>query len=308
MTSKWFFFSAASLSAVVAVAVTRDVDNSLLKSHTDALQKAPSISITFTVNRLGSEIQDEKLVISKPGLVRWETPAKIVIANGTTISEVDRKSNSYTETDQTPESLKAVFGDDVIWAWSALVDAQFTKPITDAKTGASRNVKGAAVKELTTARKDRLVTLYIDNKLGFARGVTFESESGGQKVTNVVLASEIEVGKEPLMANSTAFTLPAGAKKMEKAAGLTFASVRPILQASCGCHMGGPKGGLSLSSYANVMKGGRSGPAVNPGNADESILIQVITGQRAPKMPPNGAVPTDKLATLKQWINDGAKE
>ncbi len=62
-----------------------------------------------------------------------------------------------------------------------------------------------------------------------------------------------------------------------------------------------------MNSYAALMKGGRSGPAVTPGNPDESILIQVIKGTRPPKMPPQGSVPAAQLEQLTKWIADGAK-
>ncbi len=106
MYSKWLSFTAAVLFGAIAVGFTLDVTNPQLKSHVDALQKAPSLTVTFTVNTLGTGIEDQKLVISKPGLVRWETPAKIVIANGTSILTFNKKDNTYTEEDQTKESLR----------------------------------------------------------------------------------------------------------------------------------------------------------------------------------------------------------
>src|SRR5262249_47037690 len=64
------------------------------------------------------------------------------------------------------------------------------------------------------------------------------------------------------------------------AAGVEFfeKEVRPLLAARCHeCH--GPakvKGGLRLDSRAAALAGGRSGPAVVPGQPDESLLIDAI--------------------------------
>jgi hypothetical protein len=308
MHSKWLSLSAALVFGAIAVGFKLDVSNPQLKSHVDALQKAPSLTVTFTVNTIGTGIEDEKLTVSKPGLVRWETPAKIVIANGTSILTFNKKDSTYTEEDQTKDSLRNLFKADPIWAWSAVWDDAFLKPVTDAKTGSSRRVKADSVKEVTVVVDKKTRTLLIDDKLGFARGTTYTTGEGGA-TTVLVVASEIEVGKDALMASDKAFGLPAGAKKVEKsAATLTYADVAPILAANCRCHGAGPKGGLSLGSYAALMRGGNSGPAVVPGNPDGSILIQVIKGTRPPKMPPQGSVPSDKIDILAKWIADGAKE
>jgi len=308
MHSKWLSLSAALVFGAIAVGFKLDVTNPLLKSHVDTLKNAPSLTVTFTVNTIGTGIEDEKLTVSKPGLVRWETPAKIVIANGTSILTFNKKDSTYTEEDQTKDSLRNLFKADPIWAWSAVWDEGFLKPVTDAKSGNSRRVKADSVKEVVVVVDKKTRTLLIDDKLGFARGTTYTLGDSGQ-TTVLVVASEIEVGKDALMAGDKAFGLPAGAKKVEKsAATLTYNDVRPILAANCRCHLSEPKGGLSLSSYASLMRGGRSGPAVVAGKPDESILIQVIKGTRPPKMPPQGAVPAAQLDQLSKWIADGANE
>src|SRR5207237_802052 len=54
--------------------------------------------------------------------------------------------------------------------------------------------------------------------------------------------------------------------------------VRPILVAKCAsCH--GPekqKGGLRLDSRAAMLKGGDTGPAVIPGDAEKSLLVRLV--------------------------------
>ena len=59
-------------------------------------------------------------------------------------------------------------------------------------------------------------------------------------------------------------------------------SIQSIFNQSCtGCH--GSAGGLSLTSYNNVMNGGNSGPVVIPGSHQSSLLWQNIN---AGAMPP----------------------
>jgi|GEM_PF-1931195 len=309
MHSKWLSFSGAVLFGAICVGFTLDVTNPLLKSHVDTLQKAPELSVTFTVNQLGSELEDRKLVVSKPNLVRLETPSTITIANGTSILQFNRKAGTYTEEPQTKEKLLAIFKNDSIWAWSALIDDNFMKPVTDAKTGAARKIKNIPIKELTVARDKDVVTLFVDDQLGIARGATYTADKNNEKVTIIVTASEIEIGKATLDPTNSSFILPTSAKKVEKTeTALTFADIKPIFQANCRCHLAGARGGLSLADYASLMRGGNSGPAVVPGSPDQSLLILSIKGQKPPKMPPQGSVPSDQIDQLSKWIADGAKE
>jgi len=86
--------------------------------------------------------------------------------------------------------------------------------------------------------------------------------------------------------------------------------VAPILRTYCvGCHNADDaEGELVLESYADIFKGGESGPALAPGMSDASRLTRVLTGDAEPAMPPEGeAQPTaDEIAILKAWIDGGA--
>ncbi len=77
--------------------------------------------------------------------------------------------------------------------------------------------------------------------------------------------------------------------------------VGPILEARCvACH--GGTAGLYLDTYEGMMDGGNFGPAIIPGNADESLLVEL---QKAGH--PNSLAPRE-LEWIEQWINEGAPE
>src|SRR5690349_4639904 len=62
-------------------------------------------------------------------------------------------------------------------------------------------------------------------------------------------------------------------------------SVAPLLEARCvRCHGEKAEGGFSLATAAKIAMGGDSGPALAPGKPDESLLIQMISGEK-PEMP-----------------------
>lgn len=85
--------------------------------------------------------------------------------------------------------------------------------------------------------------------------------------------------------------------------------VRPILVEYCHkCH--GPnvqKGGLRLDSRDGVLKGGETGPAVQPGDVKASLLIDAINyDPDGYQMPPDGKLPAEKIGVLAEWVRRGA--
>ncbi|MDF1752114.1 MAG: hypothetical protein P1U89_04975 [Verrucomicrobiales bacterium] len=91
--------------------------------------------------------------------------------------------------------------------------------------------------------------------------------------------------------------------------------IYPVLKANClSCHNSTKaKADLILESPQDMLKGGDSGPAIEPGNADVSLLYTTAAHIEEPVMPPpnNKAKAVDltkaELALLKRWINEGAR-
>ena len=68
------------------------------------------------------------------------------------------------------------------------------------------------------------------------------------------------------------------------------------------------KGGLDLSNYAGVMKGGSSGKIVEPGDTG-STLINLVKQTAEPAMPPEGEkLSAEDVEILSKWIEGGLLE
>ena len=84
--------------------------------------------------------------------------------------------------------------------------------------------------------------------------------------------------------------------------------VRPVLMETCrSCH--GPekrKGGLRVDSLATLLEGGDSGPAVVPGDLDESLLVQAVRREDGLEMPPKHPLPPEQVAAIERWVAAGA--
>lgn len=103
---------------------------------------------------------------------------------------------------------------------------------------------------------------------------------------------------------------PAAGAQDRPARAVSFSKdVLPILKTSCQkCHGGKDgKGGVDLSSYAAMKKGGKSGPVFVEGNPDKSPLVTSISGDK-PDMPKKAA-PLAKMqvTTISTWVKEGAK-
>lgn len=91
------------------------------------------------------------------------------------------------------------------------------------------------------------------------------------------------------------------------AQGLLFRTeIAPLLQQAClKCHSGDhPEAGLNLTTKAQLLRGGDSGPAVNTANVSASLLLQAVL-YAGPQMPPTGRLPARQVESLRQWIAAG---
>ena len=90
-------------------------------------------------------------------------------------------------------------------------------------------------------------------------------------------------------------------------AGATFSvDIAPILKRSCAhCHTGPDRAsGFSVETLESLLRGGaRRGPAVIAGHPEQSPLIQVLRGNAEPRMPLGGALPSEDIDAISEWIS-----
>ena len=92
-------------------------------------------------------------------------------------------------------------------------------------------------------------------------------------------------------------------------AGQFVRDVVPILRDKCiSCH--GPKirqAGLRLDTRIEILRGGKSGPAILENDEAKSLLVRRISGSEAGmQMPPTGALSEKEIESLRTWIREGA--
>src|SRR5262249_6231616 len=120
----------------------------------------------------------------------------------------------------------------------------------------------------------------------------------------------IEAGA-PSVAGSSPKQGPASEKREE----VTQQQIVPLMLAHCTvCHGASRReADLDLRTKAGMLKGGKSGPVLVPGDANRGLLLKRV---RAREMPPLlkklnvsvKAMTADEIAKLKEWIVQGAPE
>lgn len=89
--------------------------------------------------------------------------------------------------------------------------------------------------------------------------------------------------------------------------------VQPLFEERCGaCHIRRTRGDLNMATYDDLLAGGQHGPPVTPGDAEGSLIIQVL---RAPREDLNiSQMPTiegqrlteEEIDLIARWIDAGA--
>ncbi|MBM3829505.1 MAG: hypothetical protein FJ406_03115 [Verrucomicrobia bacterium] len=98
----------------------------------------------------------------------------------------------------------------------------------------------------------------------------------------------------------------AGAEEGAAADKLEFQrDVLPIFETKClRCH--GEKkrdGKLDLRTVDAMLKGGVTSPVIQPGNAQKSLLIELLHYNEMPPKKENPRVTKEELELLRKWIN-----
>lgn len=99
----------------------------------------------------------------------------------------------------------------------------------------------------------------------------------------------------------------AAARTAPQAGPVSFSrQIAPIFQQKCGeCHGTETKeAGLDLSTYEAAMRGSEYGTVIEAGDADGSLLVEMVA---AGEMPQDAdPLPPEEIALIRSWIEAGA--
>ncbi|MBK9927592.1 MAG: hypothetical protein IPP66_20165 [Anaerolineales bacterium] len=159
--------------------------------------------------------------------------------------------------------------------------------------------------------KTKLLTLILIAGLISACGSqpTATQAPASQPTEAPVVASEMPASPTETVATPAPTEEPTQAptEPASDAATVSFANdIAPILTGRCvNCHGGDRvEEGLNLKSYADLMAGSDNGTVVTPGDADNSLLVELLATNKMPKRGPKLTPPQVQLVI--DWVNQGA--
>lgn len=110
-------------------------------------------------------------------------------------------------------------------------------------------------------------------------------------------------------------SVPPAEAKVVKSTGketVSFAyDIAPVFIQNCnGCHydvQNNPRGGLNLSTFRQIIRGGDTGQMIVPGKPAESLLVKKLKGEAGTRMPA-GRPPlsSEVIKKIEKWIAEGA--
>ena len=88
--------------------------------------------------------------------------------------------------------------------------------------------------------------------------------------------------------------------------------IRPVLVKHCyACHSvqaGKSEGGLLVDNRSGLLKGGESGPAVEPGDSDSSLLISAIRHEDFEMPRDQAQLSAEVISDFVAWVTSGAPD
>lgn len=135
-------------------------------------------------------------------------------------------------------------------------------------------------------------------------------------LTSLVLLVSVAFPTRPADAQTEKGPIPIAVKVAPRSEPVSFArEIIDVLDTKCvGCHSDVlAENDLILENVESMKKGGKSGPALVPGDAEASLLFKMAAHRIEPVMPPAEKknlkpLTSEELGLLKLWIDGGAKD
>ena len=271
----------------------------------EALAKAPSLNVEYTLRKGDGAPAAYKLLLGKPNAFRWTTPTGYVVSDGKTVTTYTEAAKSYSETPLTDAWLAEFARRPEIMPWAAFFQKAPADEYLSVAATVPRKIGGVDTDAVSFEPKKGLGgTLYLDRQSGVARAATL----GPSREPTLVVATKLEVGKVPPPTDPGpfAFVPPAGAVKTVPVVTVAFADVKAMIDDRClPCHAGAtPKAGIKLDTYEGIVA------TVVPGDPKASLLIKSVKGEGVRKMPLGNhpALTEAEIAAWSAWIEAGAKK
>jgi outer membrane lipoprotein-sorting protein len=206
----------AILAGCIVVGLVVAQGSGALGGHAKALADAQGLSATFTYQWIGGSPATYKIDLAKPGMAKIDRGNELIVADGTSITILDRKANTYYKVPQTSNDLAKYFAEDELALFAPFFNAKAFDKFAKVTSAGTKNRKGVAmnvVEAQVDAKGLKKATYYIDPATSLARQVEYMLSDGPEPVRVLVDTKEFVLSTET-NADRFAFKAPEGSREL----------------------------------------------------------------------------------------------
>lgn len=182
-----------------------------LNGYVDAMKAAQSLKASYTVTIIGGESREYSVELSKPNLMRFDSPSQQVIADGTNITTFDKAAKTYYKKPQSDAEIFEMLNGDELSIFAGFFNEKAFKDLKTT-TGGSKNRKGMKLDVVNgTFRNGKTVAFYLDAK-SLARQLELTYPDTKQKT--LVDTKDLVLGDKAGSADQFAFKAPEGSREL----------------------------------------------------------------------------------------------
>ena len=176
-----------------------------------------TVKADISVQEIGQGTSKFKISMKKPSSLRVESDTELVVADGKTISVLDKQKNIFYTRPQSDAEVQAVLTPDQYALFRTFFDAKAYDGLA-AKAGESRTLGGETVRPIDVAfdaKGKKMMTIYVGAD-GLARKAERRLDTANGKKSAILSASGVLVNTE-LPADEFAFKAPESATEVQYA-------------------------------------------------------------------------------------------
>jgi outer membrane lipoprotein-sorting protein len=168
----------------------------LLSNFVKTLGEGKTLSVTYTLQRIGGVSKTLNVDFAKPNKVRIDAPDQLIVADGKNVTTLDKGQNTYYTRPQTADEFAGILANEELVVWAPFFDGKVFTGAASSKDLGTKNRQGTNLRvvEANLDAKGRfVVTLYLapDN---LARQAEIVSNNPDGKDTVILNAKSVVVG------------------------------------------------------------------------------------------------------------------
>lgn len=210
----------ALIAASATLVAAQGTGAQLLEKFNKALFSAKTLSVSYTVQIIGSAPINYQIDYAKPNLAKIETPTERIYADGANITTFFKKNKTYFKKKQTDAELAKVIAKGDLYIWAPFFNDKITGSFKSVKSLGAKSRKGVtvqAVEFVMPGGRTNVVTYYLSSTDFIARQAEFSVMTGKVRDIVVLDAKSLTAGAADPDTKLYAFNAPEGSRELTEA-------------------------------------------------------------------------------------------